>query len=324
MDMAEWEVVQGRVNFEYGLEFRGYAYDVATLKSARNIKNGKISFDMTLDSHNADKKMIFTVNLDNNIGNEHISILFYSDGNIKIYEAKKGFNKQLASLIDSMDIMNQLEIRSHNDSNRIRCNIIIAITGSVITIFRNGIEILCAYKTISCLAQINANFEGEGFSSIKNFSVSNMKSTAFVVMEFSEKFNNIYMKVIRPACEKQNILCIRIDEVCSPGKITSDILEAIKEVDIIIAEITPNNANVFFELGYAFAFDKPIIPLVNGSERDKLPFDISDIRTIFYENSEKGIDQAKTKLSIFLEKTKEKIYGGSIYKSILSNERERA
>lgn len=324
MDVVEWEVVQGRVDFEYGLEFRSYAYDVAVLKSARNIKNGKISFDMTLDSHNIDKKMIFTLNLDNNIGNEHISILFYSDGNIEIYETKKGFNKQLASLIDSMDIMNQLKIRSHNDSNRIRCNIIIAIAGSVITIFRNGIELLCTYKTTSYLAQINANFEGEGFSLIKNFSVSNMKSTAFVIMEFSEKFNSIYMKVIRPACEKQDISCIRIDEVYSPGKITSDILEAIKEVDIIIAEITPNNANVFFELGYAFAFDKPIIPLVNGSERDKLPFDISDIRTIFYENSEKGIDQAITKLSIFLEKTKEKTYDGSIYKSILLNERERA
>jgi len=89
MEEIEWEVVQGRVDFKYGLEFRSYTYDTAILKSARSIKNGIIAFDMALDSHNADKKMIFTVNLDNNRGNEHISILFYSDGNIEVCETKK-------------------------------------------------------------------------------------------------------------------------------------------------------------------------------------------------------------------------------------------
>lgn len=221
MEGIEWEVVQGRVDFECGLEFRSYAYNTAILKSARSIKNGKIAFDMTLDSHNADKKMIFTVNLDNNRRNEHISILFYSDGNIEVYEAKNGFNKQLASLMHNADIRDELKIiRKDNNFKRIRCNITIGITGSVITIHRNGVEILCTYKTTGYSAQINANFEGEGFSSIKNFTINNMKLTAFVVMEFSERFNNIYTKVIKPTCEKQDILCIRVDEICCPGKIT--------------------------------------------------------------------------------------------------------
>lgn len=324
MERIEWEVVQGRVDFKCGLEFRSYTYETAILKSARCIKNGKITFDMILDSHNTDKKMIFTVNFDNNRRNEHISILFFSDGNIEVYEEKQGFSKQLASLVDREDIRNELSIiRNDNNSKRIGCNIIIGITGSVITILRNGVEILYMYKTTNYVAQINAHFEGEGFCSIKNFIVNNMKLTAFVVMEFSDQFNNIYTNVIKPTCEKQDILCIRVDEICLPGKIISDILEVIKEADIIIAEITPDNANVFFELGYAVAFEKQIIPLVDSSKRDRLPFDIFDIRTIFYENSEQGISLAIAKLSNFLMKIKDKTCGGSVYRSILLNESER-
>ncbi len=324
MEGIEWEVVQGRIDFECGLEFRSYTYDTAMLKSTRSIKSGTIAFNMTLDSHNADKKMIFAVNLDNNRVDEYINILFYSDGNMEVCETKNGFNKQLASLINNTDARNEFGIiRNDNNSKRISCNITITITGSVITILRNGVEMISTHKTTNYSAQIDTYFEGEGLCSVKNFTVNNMKLTAFVIMEFSDQFNNIYTRVIKPICKKQDILCIRVDEICCPGKITSDIFEVIKEADIIIAEVTPNNANVFFELGYAVAFDKQIIPLVDSSKRDRLPFDIFDIRTIFYDNSEQGINLATTKLSNFLMIIKENISSDSVYRSILLNERER-
>lgn len=321
----KWEVVQGRVNFECGLEFRGYTYETAKLKSAGNIKNGRIMFDMFLDSHNADKKMIFAVNLDNNKVNEQTSILFYSDGNIQVYEMKGKNSKQLASLINDSSIGSELGIAGNTDDFKgIRCNITIEITGSLIVIFRNAVEILSTYKTTNHSAQINVYFEGQGFSSIKNFTVETMKLTAFVIMAFSDRFTNIYTDIIKPICDEQDILCIRADEICSPGKITRDILAGIKEADIIIAEITPDNANVFFEIGYATAFEKQIIPLADGSKRAGLPFDMYDIRTIFYENSEQGINLAKARLSKFLIGIKDDTSYGSIYRSILLNERERA
>lgn len=316
MDEVKWETIEGRVDYTYGLEFRSYEYDVAILKSTGIIKNGKITFDVTLDSYNADKKMIFTLNLDNDRENEHLSILFYSDGNIQIWETTKEYNKKLAALRD-------VEIGQVKLETRIKSRIVIDIYGSVITIFRNGISILNANKSTNYSAQVNANFEGQGFSIVKNFSIVNMKLTAFVIMDFSEQFENIYTKVIKPTCDKQDILCIRADEFCYPGKITSDILKEIKEADIIIAEVTPDNANVYFEFGYAVAFNKQIIPLADENKRKKLPFDTFDIRTIFYENTEQGINTATDKLSNFLMAIKERTYGGSVYRHILMNERER-
>jgi hypothetical protein len=62
----------------------------------------------------------------------------------------------------------------------------------------------------------------------------------------------------------------------------------------VIAEITPPNPNVFYELGYAHALDKPTILLAERSS--KLPFDVSGYRCIMYDNSIKGKSGLETLL----------------------------
>jgi hypothetical protein len=68
-----------------------------------------------------------------------------------------------------------------------------------------------------------------------------------------------------------------------PVIILEDITEGIVESKIVIAEITPPNQNVFYELGYAHALKKPTILLAESGKN--LPFDISGYRCLFYENS---------------------------------------
>ena len=46
---------------------------------------------------------------------------------------------------------------------------------------------------------------------------------------------------------------------------------------------SPVNANVFYELGYAHALNKPTILLANRLT-EELPFDISGYRVIFYDD----------------------------------------
>src|ERR1700694_2903882 len=65
------------------------------------------------------------------------------------------------------------------------------------------------------------------------------------------------------------------------------IRRGIVDSDVIVAEITPVNANVFYELGYAHALEKPTILLANRNT-EKLPFDISGYRVIFYDDSIRG------------------------------------
>jgi hypothetical protein len=77
----------------------------------------------------------------------------------------------------------------------------------------------------------------------------------------------------------------RADHVYGPGSILEDIIQGIETAQIVIAEITPTNENVFYEVGYAHALKKPTILLAEKKDREKLPFDLSGFRCLFYENS---------------------------------------
>ncbi|MDE3259672.1 MAG: hypothetical protein OYM47_17720 [Gemmatimonadota bacterium] len=118
---------------------------------------------------------------------------------------------------------------------------------------------------------------------VRNFNVENIRPKAFVVMQFSEPYNDVYYDVIKKVCHELEIEVARIDEASGPGIIISDITREINESHLIIADITPRNPNVFYEVGYAHALSKPTILI--AEKGTDLPFDVSPFRTLFYENS---------------------------------------
>jgi hypothetical protein len=117
----------------------------------------------------------------------------------------------------------------------------------------------------------------------KGYAVQRRPPVAFVAMQFGDPYDNIYRSVIRPTAKKLDFEVLRIDEVNRPGIIFQDIQRKIEDAKVVIAEITAPNQNVYYEIGYAHALNKPTILL---AERGKeLPFDIRSYRVIFYENS---------------------------------------
>jgi hypothetical protein len=108
------------------------------------------------------------------------------------------------------------------------------------------------------------------------------RGDAFVVMQLSG-FEELYSDVIRPVTESFKLKPYRADEKFGPGNILEDIVRGIETAQVVIAEVTPTNENVFYEVGYAHALKKPTILL--AEEGKKLPFDLSGYRCIFYENS---------------------------------------
>jgi hypothetical protein len=117
----------------------------------------------------------------------------------------------------------------------------------------------------------------------KNTSVRTDTGTAFVVMQFSDPYQTLYTDVIKPVIEAYKLRAYHAGEVFGPGIILEDITDGIVEAKIVIAEITPPNQNVFYELGYAHALKKPTILLAESAK--DLPFDVSGYRCLFYENS---------------------------------------
>jgi hypothetical protein len=121
----------------------------------------------------------------------------------------------------------------------------------------------------------------------------------FVVMQFTAPYNELYSDAIRPVCERLGLVAVRADEKFGPGVIIKDIERQINEAKVVIADITPANPNVYYEVGYAHALQKPTILIAEGPAQ--LPFDVSPFRTLFYENSIAGKAKVEAGLRAHLE-----------------------
>lgn len=175
----------------------------------------------------------------------------------------------------------------------------ISVNGSVIRLFVNEIQVA------TCIHEVRQNQIQIAFSSseeivVKDFKVSKVKPKAFVVMQFSEEYNELFNEVIKPVCEDFGLECERADDYYTTNMIIEDIISSITSASVVIADITPDNPNVFYEVGYSHAISKPTI-LLCDKKRNKLPFDLSSFRTLFYDNTIAGKTQVETRLRKYLQ-----------------------
>jgi hypothetical protein len=98
------------------------------------------------------------------------------------------------------------------------------------------------------------------------------KPFVFVVMPFSPVWNDAYELGIKPACEAAGAECARVDEQIFLETILDRIYAQIERADLIIAEMTGRNPNVYYEAGFAHGLAKPVILLTNSAE--DIPFDL--------------------------------------------------
>jgi len=113
--------------------------------------------------------------------------------------------------------------------------------------------------------------------------------TAFVLMPFDQLFDSYYHSIYVPALKSAGLKAERGDSLYASVPIMDDIRNGIMNADILLADLTGRNPNVFYELGLAHALNKPVI-LIAQSLND-LPFDLRHLRTITYSTSQ--VDWAK-------------------------------
>ena len=135
----------------------------------------------------------------------------------------------------------------------------------------------------------------------------------FVIQPFDRgKFDKLYADVLKPAIEDAGLEPYRVDGDPRASELFEKILEGIEGSDVCLAEISTDNANVWFELGYAFAFHRAEVAIV--ADRDRVanpPFDVKNLRIVPYDKDSPS-DFSKLRAS-----TTERI------KAVLENKKEQ-
>jgi hypothetical protein len=131
----------------------------------------------------------------------------------------------------------------------------------------------------------------------------------FVIQPFDAgKFDKRFKDVFKPAIESAGLEAYRVDQDPLVSIPIESIEEGIRRASICLADITTDNPNVWYEIGYAFASGCPII-MVCSEERTgkKYPFDIQHRSIIPYlADSSSDFDKLKETLSTRIKALVEK------------------
>lgn len=113
--------------------------------------------------------------------------------------------------------------------------------------------------------------------------MAEIKPFAFVLMPFDKTFGDIYEYGIKQACSEMSIVAERVDEQHYSETMLERIYRQIENADLIIADMTGKNPNVFYEVGYAHAKGKPCTLITQRSE--DIPFDLKHHVHIIYNGN---------------------------------------
>jgi len=129
-------------------------------------------------------------------------------------------------------------------------------------------------------------------------------ATCFVIQPFdSGKYDKRFQDIYKPAIEAAGLEAYRVDR--DPGVMVpiEAIEKGIRQAALCLADISADNPNVWYELGYAFASDRPVV-MVCSEERPgkKYPFDIQHRSIIPYmADSPSDFDKLRDSLTAKLK-----------------------
>ena len=137
--------------------------------------------------------------------------------------------------------------------------------------------------------------------------MENRERICFVIMGFGKKqdpytnrtidLDATYNKIIQPSVVACGYKCIRADEILDSGTIDRSMYALLYKADLVIADITTDNANALYELGTRHAL-RPFSTIIIKGGESKIPFDLGHTRILSYEHLGNEISKKEAQRSV--------------------------
>lgn len=106
------------------------------------------------------------------------------------------------------------------------------------------------------------------------------KPFVFVLMPFAPAYKDVYVSGIKPACTAAGATAERVDDQIFTESIVERIYAQIRRADLVVADMSDRNPNVFYEVGYAHALGKRVVLLTRDA--GDIPFDLRAYPHVIY------------------------------------------
>lgn len=133
--------------------------------------------------------------------------------------------------------------------------------------------------------------------------INNHETTeeCFIITPIGAFGSEVYSKamglidaIIDPVLREMGMMAMPANRMQDLGSINKQLIKRVIEDRLVIANLTGLNPNVMYELAIRHGARKPVI--IMAEEDTRLPFDITDQRTIFYSDTLSGVEKAKDEL----------------------------
>jgi hypothetical protein len=132
-------------------------------------------------------------------------------------------------------------------------------------------------------------------SALRLFHAAAERKTCFVAMPFRRTFKKVYQAICE-ALAGEGWTVVNAYDMVHPHRVTDTIVQGIWTADLLVADVTRSNPNVLYEVGIAHTLGRGTILITQDSET---VIDLGNERLIFYQPSERGLDDLKRNLRKF-------------------------
>ena len=122
----------------------------------------------------------------------------------------------------------------------------------------------------------------------------------FVLMPMEDEFVQLYEEVIKPTVMGLGLMCYYARELFGARPVMQDVWDYCAKARVVIAELTGQNPNVYYEAGYAHAFDAEKVVFITQS-MEEVTFDIRHFRCIVYSTLPRDLRDFRRQLTKNIE-----------------------